>query len=437
MLTNYCWDEAKAASSRNLATRSSLDCSEVHFGVDVWAQNGARTTYPKRGGGGTNTGVAVAKLSELGLSVGIFAPAWSFEHFPGRGREIEKVVWEGENLPIGIECSCGDGITRHRPTPNFPIMRHARAFPAGSEKFLATNFTRSFTKHSIEQAVGASSNLRFYAQLGIQSVLPLPPQLARQVQQHKLSYRYEEHHDQTRLVIEAHGGVQKEVVTHSSLGSYLPLYNVNMPANGTLRLRVTFRQLLSVDGTLLSIYLRFSDGRQPHLLSFRGIKDESTVTTTIGSPSGVEKTLRLIELGVHFRGFSDKGIVDVLELSSIVIAPLGYHDRTPACGVDIGSFQRCDKGDNATVRLTWAYGHNNEEAMVHGVPFSPLTGPFSHFIVKLENTLIGRAYTLECIVPRDLVERLADKEVRVEITGISFDGRTLASKIAYIRMALR
>ena len=45
-------------------------------GIDVWAQSKSsqthpRITYPKKGGGGTNTGLAVRKLAELGLSAGV------------------------------------------------------------------------------------------------------------------------------------------------------------------------------------------------------------------------------------------------------------------------------------------------------------------------------------------------------------------------------
>ena len=70
----------------------------IYFGVDVWAQNKSsfthpRVTYPEYGGGGTNTGVALARLSDTGQSVGIFAPAWSFEHFPGHERDVERTVW--------------------------------------------------------------------------------------------------------------------------------------------------------------------------------------------------------------------------------------------------------------------------------------------------------------------------------------------------------
>lgn len=135
ILTNYCWEESQAKDSKTFALRSGFKPEKVYFGIDVFAQGGGRTTYPKERGGGTNTGVAVAKLAELGMSACLFAPAWSFEHFHPHGREIEKVVWEGEALPVGIECPCKDMVKCHQPTVGSSVLEHARTFPAGSETF--------------------------------------------------------------------------------------------------------------------------------------------------------------------------------------------------------------------------------------------------------------------------------------------------------------
>ena len=85
ILTNYCWKEGDAAESMHNALQNDIPLQNVYLGVDVWAQNTTkltqpRVTYPEYGGGGTNTGVAVAKVAELGLSAGVFAPAWTFAY---------------------------------------------------------------------------------------------------------------------------------------------------------------------------------------------------------------------------------------------------------------------------------------------------------------------------------------------------------------------
>lgn len=62
LFTNYKWTMGRISESRTLATEQGIFCSKIHFGIDVWAQNTdmpgpRRTTYPKNGGGGTNTGL--------------------------------------------------------------------------------------------------------------------------------------------------------------------------------------------------------------------------------------------------------------------------------------------------------------------------------------------------------------------------------------------
>ncbi|KAF2826447.1 hypothetical protein CC86DRAFT_29912 [Ophiobolus disseminans] len=428
MLTNYCWDVSGAKSSKTLATKSELDAAKVYFGIDVWAQNGGRTTYPEKGGGGTNTGVAVAKVCELGLSAGVFAPAWSFEHFPSHGKGIEKVVWEGGTLPSGIECSCGDAVARHQPTHGVSIIQHARFFPAGSDLFFYTNFSRAFSKY------GEDASLKLRTQLGLQSILPLPPPLNDRDLYRRLSHRLDDYHDHTKLTIEARDGPSTEDAMTSGSKYWLPLYKLNMPADGTLRIKVACRNPLSIAGPVPSLYLKFSGDRQPQLLPIRHTIEVSTVTTNIGAISDAELETRLEELGVYFGGFSGARVVDVLEISSVVIAPVRYHYPVSTTGIFISGFKHGGQGDNATVRLYWYYSHDNE-AMVSGIPFGALTGPFSHFVVNLDNTQIGRAYALECIVPQDLVDRISNNVVKAEITGIGFDGRTLANKSAYISMS--
>lgn len=117
------------------ATRSGFEAEKVYFGIDVFAQGGGRTTYPKDRGGGTNTGIAVAKLAGIGLSACLFAPAWSFEHFQNHRQVMDQLIWEGGALPTDIECPCKDVTKCHQPMSGSAIIKHAKSFPAGSDSF--------------------------------------------------------------------------------------------------------------------------------------------------------------------------------------------------------------------------------------------------------------------------------------------------------------
>ena len=61
IFTNYKWGMQDLQNSGKCALAHKMQENEVHFGIDVWAQNTnmpgpPRVTFPRVGGGGTNTG---------------------------------------------------------------------------------------------------------------------------------------------------------------------------------------------------------------------------------------------------------------------------------------------------------------------------------------------------------------------------------------------
>ncbi|KAF2084673.1 glycoside hydrolase family 85 protein, partial [Saccharata proteae CBS 121410] len=175
LLTNYSWTYEGASSSKGVATRHQIDTSCIYFGIDTWAQNSThglskRVTYPEDGGGGTKTGIAVKDLSGLGFSTGIFAPAWTYEHFPGHGAAMERCMWEGDALSDDITCGCRSA-SQHPTNTDNPITSSACWYPAGSPTFFYTNFSRAFASH--DPALNEIYRTkRLHAQLGSQSILP-------------------------------------------------------------------------------------------------------------------------------------------------------------------------------------------------------------------------------------------------------------------------
>ena len=62
LFTNYSWTEAGVREAVELTSKENFKSTRVYFGIDVWAQNTdmdgpPRTTFPPKGGGGTNTGL--------------------------------------------------------------------------------------------------------------------------------------------------------------------------------------------------------------------------------------------------------------------------------------------------------------------------------------------------------------------------------------------
>jgi hypothetical protein len=438
ILTNYCWTDTHANESKNVATESGFASSDVFFGIDVWAQNNTglthpRSTYPRRGGGGTNTGIAVAKLAEQGLSAGIFAPAWSFEHFVGHGKDIERVIWEGQALPSDLDCSCGNTASRHRPIGS-SITQDARCFPAGSETFFYTDFARAFTASCEEEKHNVSNTHTLHAQLGSQALFPLPAPPADPLERFRITHKLEDNRGHSRLVIESHNSSASPGWSTKVEDQWLTLYKLDMPVDGSLRLSITYRSLVkATTGAILSLYIQSTCSKQPQLISIPEDKGVCTIETKLDTYSRVGSTSRVEELGFHFGGSVGEGIIPLLELYSILIIPDEHLKVPQKHSIHSIHAKHCGEGENRHTRLCWNYTEA-PEARMHGMPYSNITGAFSHFVVNVDGTRVGRAYALEFIVEESLVETVTDQEVAVEIIGVGFDGRNLACKSTTLRI---
>jgi hypothetical protein len=429
VLTNYCWTESEAMESKTVALNTAFPCEKVFFGIDVWAQNktgltSSRETYPKKGGGGTNTCVAVTKLAELGLSSGIFAPAWSNEHFPSRGRSIERVMWEGMTLPMDVECSCGNATSQHQQLESMPIISSAQSFPAGSESFFHTDFTCAFARFDKERTVRA--------QIGAQSLLPLPcpwdERGIRSAMTHRTGVGFP-----STLIVEANCCMSEDA-SDNHFRKWMPLYKLNMAANGNLKLRAICRNLTTTSlGAVPCLYLKFNEMKEPQRLPVDHSEGLNTVETVIVTPSHRGEHPRLTEIGVYFSGASDTGIVDVLEIYSISIMSSAHRNTKATYSIHNVHLEYRGDGENRHVRLCWQY-NDRADQRTSGVPYGELTGPFSHFLVGIDGTLVGRAYTLECIVSKEITDELAGKDLVVEIVGVGFDGRDLARELSTLSM---
>lgn len=462
ILTNYCWKEKDTMSSRHEALQKKLPLQHVYFGIDVWAQNATklsqpRITYPEYGGGGTNTGVAVAKLAELGLSAGVFAPAWTFEHFPRYGRALEQTVWDGGNLPVDVACSCGDCHKRHRPNRAMSVTSFAKLYNASSNMFFFTDFTRAFGTHGDKEKDGLFNGHMLHAQLGSQSILPLRTEsLGLQC---SMRHRIEDAIGRSQLIVErcsmstAPTRIDMAATSNKQL---MPLFKLNMPADGSLRLRISYRDLtetpkgmcfyMKISGTIHSL-VQSDKTRTDHLIDVE-IKASDTVARS---------SSRLEELGLHSETANDGTHTRLAEVDYICIQPVGSYpsrshpnlskrdvsqprslqytlsDGSPRTH-SIFNVHRKSRDGEATeyTRLCWS--HTSSVRSVQGMPYSTVTGSFSYFAIYLDGMILGRAYAAEHELPSSFVEQSKGREVLVNIKGIGFDGQELASANVKIQL---
>ncbi|KAL1795452.1 hypothetical protein ACET3X_005676 [Alternaria dauci] len=442
ILTNYCWKEIDVSESVKWCTYSRfLPKGNIYFGVDVWAQNKSdfrhpRVTWPEVRGGGTNTGMAVAKMADYGLPVGIFAPAWSFEHFQGHGRCVERAIWEGESLPEDLKCSCGDCEFWHPPNKEWPVLRTAKERVAGSEHVFYTDFSRAFATHG-EEARDVFDGHDMHAQLGQQSILPRPAMLAPDPGAVRLSHRIENEGNRHILVITAQ---LNRTANSETIEEHLPLYKLDMPADGSLHLSAVPSPASpsyttpQTKNAAISFYFKTTHGT--HYLPCPLPSDPQQLTERVPNA-------RIRELGVYLKGPWSAPVgetVRVLGIREICITPRFTLHCPPVFEiVDLELVQRGhgqgQSGEGHTVRLTWKVGGTSGSEWVDkGMVLSRVTGPMAWFVVRVDGVLVGRVYALECVLDEKVVEGRAGQDIVVEVTGVGFDGHELAEKKDVLRL---
>jgi hypothetical protein len=174
----------------------------------------------------------------------------------------------------------------------------------------------------------------------------------------------------------------------------------------------------------LGVYLKVSNRHEPQLLPMDKFGEVHTVEAVIDTSS--QPPGQVQELGVysdHFSG-SDQ-TTPMLEIYSISIT-LSRQIEAPATPtIHNTHVASCGEGEDKHVRLYWEYT-DRDAIRIHGMPYSEITGPFSYFDIETNGAPAGRWYALECILSKDVARMLRIEEVKMKITGVSFDGRALA-----------
>jgi hypothetical protein len=438
-LTNYTWRDAEARDSKQLAVDNGMDPSEVYMGIDVWAQNTTklthpRITYPRKDGGGTYTGIAVAKLAEIGISAGVFAPAWTFEHFPGHGNVAEQAVWDGLVLPANLDCSCGKASEHHPFNRGFPVVRFAREFAAGSERFFYTDFARSFGRHCDKSTRRLYSGNEIHSQLGSQSILPHMARTSVTNDQVEgavniLSIHLSDLPGRTDLVVQVQSFMPPGDSKHRSYDRWLPLFKVNMTSVGSLRVKVRYRYTTPPPGTTTSFYLKFTGG-----VSFFSLVEGDGLHELEGPilQDQISTSNRLIEIGIYLQARQIQEALAIVEITDIHIGPVV--EMLGTCSIENIRAEQRQNGEDGHWRLCWDFSDENEEAVIGaGQPYSRVTGPFSYFVIDIHG-ISATAFALEWIICQSMEELLVGKAVDISITGIGFDGRHLATGSSTLRI---
>lgn len=426
LLTNYDWTPEKAAAAKTLALTHTMDPSDIVLGIDVWAQNSPSQGNPRRtyGGGGTGTGIAVRKLAELGLSAGIFAPAWPYEHFPTCSLAVEESMWYGEKLPERLGCDCVPASMHDiYGYQTRTITRSAQESPAGSESFFYTKFERAFTSNTDSGAIAAH--------LGSASVLP------------RLSNAYQctaQGHTQSSLL---KGNLQDDPprvtvslyphISRGPISAGLELFLLNM--TGHVEARIVYRKPKTPNGLSVAILVLGVDEqiKVPSEACER-VEIRRIFNCTRKSPDNIHKarpgsdrmtgTKRLLGIDVVIEGevseADSNSSTDLIELLEICIKrPEAAYHRYRLAQLKLSG-----------TRLSWSFhiDGDDESRNDEGLPYSSMTGPFSYFVVFVDGEMVGRAYVTEYLLSTEMATKLnGDEKHKVEIRGFAFDGSFVCS----------
>ncbi|KAK4987808.1 hypothetical protein LTR50_004360 [Elasticomyces elasticus] len=445
ILTNYKWNPTLLNYSARLAKNHNMSLSRVVAGIDVWAQNinsggRRRVTWPRHDGGGTNTGQGVAQISTTGLSAGIFAPAWPFEHCPEFAQEVLRSMWDGITLPPDLRCGCGPAKPHHRSfSPEYAITKHAKEFRAGSDSFFYTNFERAFSTH--DHVFNEYYDDRgLHAQLGAQSILPHFSQPSS-VGGH--SVYGEVRCNPSRLTILAGDASDENTKSCSSRAdsnmTQLCLFKLGVLDRPNLRVSVRFCKEQTADDMQMELTFRWNDD----LVQQMAIPREACAnyTTCLPARQHINKGFspaKLVEVQLCVTGhapFADKNAA-LVEFYEILIK-----DGTPPeeeCAIENLRVERRGAGELQHHRLIWECPACQDdrrefsdivlEPCCRALPFSKTTGPFSHFLIEVDGTAIGRAHAMEYVLQDCIAARLVNEETLMfKVTGVGFDGRTISS----------
>lgn len=430
-LTNYTWNPSLISSSLSLASKHNICPKNIYFGIDIWAQNRPhsflhpRLTWPLFNGGGTNTGFAVGKCAEMGVSAGLFAPGWCWEHFSSTSdrRKIEDSLWRGIELDGSVKCECkagfwGGDIHRTKEYLGNGIARWAEENVVGGKLGFWTEFERAFGF-----VVDESDGKKMVSQLGAQGIMPLRAEDG------------DRDRDIWWTVDDERPGILSIVAAKSSDGvesrRHLKLYKLGVRVEENTRLVVRYSRPPPSFAQSMSFRLKIH--------SSSGETEESIPLTEVGIDGvGLSHTLStveghdatIMELGIIFIG-NVVAEQELLRLTSLSIgSPSSFPSTSPiqVTNIQITPHGRaqCEHG-----RLTWHLSNLPERPSEIDY-WSRITGSVAYFKIRIDGAMIGRAYGLEFVLPDAFVEKWKGEGIVVELCGVLFGG----AKLEMVKVAL-
>ena len=404
-------------------------------------------------------------LKEKGYSKAVFGPAWTYEHFStgtsastsqSMAKAVDKSLWEGATLPKDLGCDCTKGKPHHTARYQLnSISVHSSEYPAGSSTYLHTEFAQPFTalgsQHHQYSPSGSLSRLRkqqqlLFPTLGAQGILPrlLPmswPQWEKATQQQPQRVLYGEYckSGETLLIIYTKIlGIQlpgeceqAQLVSHSGSAFerplHLRLFKLSMPMSIPLTARIWHTRELESKYAEVGVYVVFQSlsTKDVHHVyhNLQYISNREGMTEAWIDLVEQDQGNHLVEIGVYYRGKLDSPKpLELLAVSRLSILPTTVV-KVAGLDFEIVDLRIIERGEApyAHRRLVWDI-RGSEEQWPESIPWSNITGPFSHFNVLANGRELGQSYCKEFPLREEDFETTAGVggEVVINIQGTCF-----------------
>ena len=439
-MADYRWKASAPAAAKKRAIDEGMSPSNVVFGTDCWAQandksdrenENTRLTFGEghipgvgEGYGGTASGLGVQPLPKQDLSSGIFANGWAYEHFIG-GRDVDRFMWEGKpdlDGIMGLHCDCYFDYHRHNKPglKDTPLVKYATHYPAGSEGFFHTDYKEPITY------LGSG---KFYAHLGQQSILPPPGERSALLEitpKGSASGTLEAHINTSpsRCTIDAVLKSSASIGAGDKLECRLTLHKINARGDLSPDITISYRRLPASSGLTLRLFAEVG-GKVAEKELPATLNHYESLTLSIDEKENITA------IGIYVHGSASElakqiaaGIPSLLvDIYNVTLKPHGA--EYPSSSITDVKF--VDRSSHH--RLVWSIPTANRSS--DQLPWSPITGPISHFVVTADGHELGISYALEFVIDPRLYRfwtiRQKLSSVAVEIRGYAFDGKMIAS----------
>ncbi|KAL8806981.1 MAG: hypothetical protein Q9182_000962 [Xanthomendoza sp. 2 TL-2023] len=213
----------------------------------------------------------------------------------------------------------------------------------------------------------------------------------------------------------------------------LNLYDVNMPADGSLEVIMEVRKKSDDTGIQMGFYIAYQE-MGGHTLEYTYHPLLHTCNTNPITRLPLENSnKRVVELGVYINGVVETSTpMALFEIESIVIKPraeiTSKRVKVPFLIEKIHLVEQL-QGSRVQKRISWTWAANPDpDAQVwpEGMPWSEMTGPFSSFAVHVDSRFEITAHCNQCWLTLEELEDL-DERFEICVIGTLFGGGRVCS----------